>query len=217
MSILQPIDAQRQAEMAAEMLGADPDTSLPSETASADYSDEMLNVADALYLPHGRPASRWEGSGEFAEIAERFGKNDLCFGTEGPDGITLETPVGPHPALVRLRTDERHPPLGSGLLATLELPFRDDEAAAIDTCAWLNFLQSVMWSDVPQLGAWRPEKAGDGLYSPASAFFIPNLLYGPGLATNAALWQVAHARWAKQQLWADLKDLTMAEILKNRF
>jgi hypothetical protein len=216
LAILQAIDAQRQAEVSAPMLGAVPDVSLPSESAATDHLDEMLNVAELCYLPMGQNASRWTGSGEFAQVAERFGKSDLCFGTGGQDGLTLETPFGSSSALVRLRADQRHPALGAGLLATLELPFWEDQAAATDTCMWLNFFESVLWSDAPQLGGWHVRETGKGSFGIASASFFPNALYKDGLATNIALWQLGRARWAKQQLWPDLVDLTMMEVLTKR-
>jgi hypothetical protein len=131
--------------------------------------------------------------------------------------LILETPVGSSSALVRLRCDENHPALGAGLLATLQLPLHQSEAEAIDSSACLNFLESSIWTNVPQLGTWHPQDARDGEFRVATSSFYPNALYTPGVATNAALWQLGRARWAKEQLWPDLENLTMLEILKKRF
>jgi hypothetical protein len=199
----------------AQIVGGLPDVSLPSESASAADLDDILNVADACYVPLGQQASRWRGSDEFARIAQRFGRNDLCFGMGGPEGLTLETPAGSSSALVRLLPDEKHPALGSGLLATLQLPFLQDEEEAMDTCMWLNYFQAIQWSDAPQLGTWGPRQLGDA-FTPGTSSFYPNALYRDGVATNAALWQVAHARWAKEQFWPDLQDLTMREVFERR-
>jgi len=46
--------------------------------------------------------------------------------------------------------------------------------------------------------------------------FVPNALYSDGLATNAALWNLCLARWARLTLWPDLQDDTMLDILNAR-
>jgi len=74
-----------------------------------------------------------------------------------------------------------------------------------------------MWAPSPMTGSWHPHNAGDGEFLSVHTTFIPNALFDRGLATNAALWQLGRARWAKQTLYPDLKDLTMHEILKSRF
>src|SRR5262245_3914690 len=53
-AILQPIDAQRQGETIATMLHASPDESAPKPGGSTDHRDEMLTVADSLYVPLGK-------------------------------------------------------------------------------------------------------------------------------------------------------------------
>lgn len=217
LAILQPIDAHLQAETFAPIVRAYPDVSGPQQQPADDHVDGMLGVARDIFVPDGREESRWQESDEFADVAERFGKNDQCFGMGDAGGLTLETPVGSSSALIRLQSDVRHPRLGSGLSATLYLPFRRDEAATQDECLWLNFFESFMWAPSPMMGSWSPYHAGDGEFLSAHVMFIPNALFGRGLVTNAALWQLGRARWAKQTLYPDLKDLTMHEILKSRF
>ena len=216
LAILQPIHAQSDFEPDGQLLGAQPDFSFPPESTASDHIDDMLNVADALYIPAGQQPSRWEGSDEFGELAEQYGRNDMCFGHGDPKGVTLETPIGSDSALIRLHTNSPHPILGSGLLATLQLPFWKDEMEITDECMWLNYIQSWMWTDFPQLGSWFAKDNGDGQWESRHSMFFPNALYKPGLATNAALWQVGHARWVKQKLWPDLVDLTMLEIMEKR-
>jgi hypothetical protein len=216
MAILQPIDAESQADSAAGIVAAQPDFSVPSEDAAANQLDDILGVADSIYVPVGQQENRWSGSEEFDSIARLLGRNDLCFGTAGPEGVTLETPFGTSSALIRLRADYRHPFLGSKLLSTLELPFRQPEEEMIETCSWLNFFESVSWPDVPQLGTWSPREIAEGQFHASSAWFIPNALFKPGLAFNVASWQLSRARWTKQQLWPDLQDSTMMKILEAR-
>ncbi len=215
-AILQPIQAEAQAEITAKLVGGQINVSQPSENAAPDYVDEMLSVADAIYVPAGREESRWKGSEEFEAVANRFGSQDTCFGVSDPSGLTLETPIGSSSALISLMTDADHPALGKGLLSTVQLPFWEDESKVVDDCMWFNFLQSNSWTDFPQLGSWHPRGVGSGKYSAASSTFYPNALYKEGIATNAALWQFGLARWIKNTFHADLVDQTMAEIFKAR-
>ena len=62
MSILQPIQAAAQSETTAKLLNGQINFSLPTENASSDYIDEMLDVAGAIYVPAGREESRWKGA-----------------------------------------------------------------------------------------------------------------------------------------------------------
>jgi hypothetical protein len=176
----------------------------------------MLTVADSIYGPSGKQPSRWADTGEFEQFADRFARNDGCFGTGDPTGLTLETPFGENSALIRLLTKEGHPYLGKGLIATLILPLERDEPALENECAWFNYFEAVSWTGFPQLGSWTPTQHGEQRYS-GTGFFLPNALYGANLAANAALWHLGRVRWIKSQFFADLQDRTMAEILKVRW
>ena len=215
-AILQPIDAQRQGETIATMLHASPDESAPKPGGSTDHRDEMLTVADSLYVPLGKQASRWAGTGEFEQFAERFGRNDGCFGVGDPTGLTLETPFGENSTLIRLLTTEAHPQLGNGLVATLILPLERDESTLENECAWFNYFEATSWTGFPQLGSWTPKQHGEQRYS-GIGFFLPNALYGANLAANAALWHLGRVRWIKNRFFSHLQDRRMADILKVRW
>jgi hypothetical protein len=216
LAILQPIDAEWQADVLAPVLGAHPDFSEISNSGS-DHTDQILRVAQTTYMSAGREPSRWRGSHEFVDAVERVGRNDLCFGTGDTERVVFETPIGLTSALITLRSDVRHPGLGSGLIASLHWPFTGQEAEITNQCTWLNLLESTCWSEVPQVGGWFPQDLGNGVFRACSQFFVPNALYRPGLAANIALWQLCRARWVKLVLCPDLKDLTMAEILAERY
>ncbi len=217
LAILQPIDAERLADGYAQILGAQPWTSSPGKPEADDYRDELLGVAHALYVPAGRDPSRWIGTNEFSDFAERFAKQDTCFGFGDPNGMTLETPFGEASALILCRTDVPHPDLGSGLLATLQLPFGKSQQETDNESMWFNYFESISWTNHPQLGGWHPRALPSGDMASAHAMFFPNIMYREGTATNAALWLLGRARWARQTFWPDLEDLTMAEILERRF
>ena len=216
MSIFQPIQAEAQSETTAKLLNGQINFSLPTADSSSDYTDEMLDVAGAIYVPAGREESRWKGAEEFEEVANQFGRQDRCFGMGDSTGLTLETPIGTSSTLIRLRTDIPHPGLGNGLLSSVQLPFWQDETKTVEDAMWFNFFQSISWTEVPQLGSWHPREVASGQYSVASGTFYPNALYMKGIATNAALWKLGIAWWIKKQFHADLVDLTMAQILELR-
>lgn len=216
MAILQPIDAQKHATRIAAALGGTPDVSEPQGEGATGYRDDMLSVADALYFPAGKQPSRWLGTSEFEEFAERLGRNDQCFGNGDTKGLTAETPFGDDSALIQLGTDAPHPFIGTGLLNSLVLPLSRSEEEVRDEAAWLNFFEGIQWTGFPQLGSWVPKLRGSG-YCPAHASFIPNALFMPHLGTNAALWQMGRARWVKRTFYPKLQDRTMMEILKARW
>lgn len=216
MGILQAIDAEKQAESTAAFLKSEINTSLPGVDASPYFLDEMLEIANDIYIPLGREDCRWIGCQEFEQVSSKYGMQDSCFGMGDTQGLTLETPIGSSSALIQLNTDIPHKELGNGLLATILLPFWEEESAIVDKCSYFNFIQSITWNDVPQLGSWHARERNKGEYHPANGTFYPNALYVNGRATNAALWQLGSARWIKSEFYADLEDLTMAEILEKR-
>jgi hypothetical protein len=161
-AIMQPINAQIQAQMTAEILGGGvPDVSRPDTLKHAGL-DEMLEVAAVVYGPLGEKPSRWAGTDEFETFAERWCQSDNCFGFGDPTGLTIETPFGSDSALIRLRSDQRHPQLGNGLLATLQLPFFNDALSISKESATLNFLEAISWTNFPQLGCWHSHQGRGG-------------------------------------------------------
>ena len=116
---------------------------------------------------------------------------------------------------MRLVTSERHPQLGSGLLTTLQLPIGRETLAAARLVAELNYLEAASWTDFPQLGCWHLAQNRDR-EGPAFTLFMPNALYRPGLATNIALWFLARARWTRVQMFPNMEDATMLDVLTGR-
>lgn len=218
LAILQPIDAERlgSPELTG-MLEAKPNLSGPRFECGDHTFDDILNVGEHVLRPMGQGPSRWLGQAEFGDIASRFGQGDLCFGNGDETGLTLETPFGSDSALVRLIAEGNHPMLGSGLLATIELPIFDTFDEILDICTWLNFFAATSWTAAPALSSWHPKERAENRFYPGYGAFIPNALYAPGIATNMALWNLALARWAKRSLWPDMVNKSLTEILSTRF
>jgi hypothetical protein len=107
--------------------------------------------------------------------------------------------------------------LGSGLLATLLLPFFGEDSEIDNECAGLNFLEATSWTGFPLFGSWHPHASREGKQGPAFTTFVPNALYQPVLATNFALWMLGRASWFRQTRWPDVEDKRMVDILEGRF
>jgi hypothetical protein len=75
-----------------------PDVSRPEKLAGTGFN-EILEVAAQVYVPIGAEANRWIGTNEFLEIAELWGRSDLCFGNGDANGLTLEASIGSDTAL----------------------------------------------------------------------------------------------------------------------
>lgn len=214
MVVLQPISAQIYANEIAQLLGAEPDTSVgPSETHAP--LDEIFGVLGQVYIPIGKQPSRWGDCDEFEKFAETWGRSDSCFGTGDPAGLTLETPFGDDSALVRLMTDQAHPQLGNGLLVTLQLPMLGDEKEIVKLTNELNYMEAIMWTGFPLLGCWHSRELGEQAVA-AFSLFVPNALYQPMIATNAAFWMLHRARWVRSSRFEHLVDRPMIEILERR-
>lgn len=217
MTIIQPINAQIQGTRMADIVGSGiADKTRPENLASLPL-DDVLEVVAEIYAPIGKQPSRFAGHDEFETFAENYARNDNCFGNGDKTGLTLETPFGSDSVLIRLRTEEPHPQLGNGLLATLQLPYSGDGLMMAQQAAELNFLETISWTGFPQLGSWHTAQNRGTEEGVAFTLFVPSALYKPYIATNIAFWLLARARWVRETLYPDLQDLTMMQILEERF
>ncbi|MBU6395855.1 MAG: hypothetical protein KGQ75_14900 [Sphingomonadales bacterium] len=214
MAILQPINAQIQAGELAQLLHAEPDTS-PDPSDPQAPLDEILGVLGQVIIPIGKEPSRWEDCEEFVKFAETWGRSDICFGMGDPTGLTLETPFGNDSALIRFLTDQTHPQLGNGLLATLQLPVLGDKHEISKLTNELNYLEANMWTGFPLLGCWHSREIGEN-YAAAFSLFVPNALHQPMIATNVAFWMLNRAQWVKSSRFEHLENRPMIEILNRR-
>jgi hypothetical protein len=215
--IVQPISAQIQADLMPELLrGGTPERYRP-ERAEPNGASDNLEDFEFSYLDNGKKPSRFAKTGEFEMFAAEYAKSDICFGNGDGFGLTLETPFGRDSALIKLETRQPHPHWGHGLLVTMQLPMFYPLDVTIDQAAELNFLEFLLWTGFPLMGCWHNARSRGGQEGVAFTQFLPNAVYKPGLATQSAFWFLERARWVRQTKFPDMKDLTMAQILKDRF
>ena len=218
-AVLQIIEAQFRADAAAQQIGGRPNCLDVVRSPPDDTLDGMLGVEEESFVPEGQGSSRWSDNGEFERIIEKWGRSETTFGNADGSGLTLEVSFGNDSALLRFFADEPHPRLGSGLLSVVQLPFSLGQNEASAEANNLNFWEAQMWTKarVPFVGNWSSLEFSENQYCVAYTSFIPNLLFQPGLAENAALWGISRVRCVRETWYPDLVDVPMYEILEKRF
>jgi hypothetical protein len=219
LAVLQPIESQFRADLAASLLGGRPDRSRPPMRRSQTILDEMLGIEGWMLSPLGQQPSKWIGTGEFEKIVEKWGRSDSGFGVADKAGLSMQTPFGDASAIILLRTDKPHPRLGNGLHLSLSFPHVSEAESANALAIEMNYLEDRLWSQlgVQFMGNWHADEWRGHGFVPEFSCFIPNMVYFPGLAANLVLYAMARAKWGRQMLRPGAIDLPMHEILKMRF
>jgi hypothetical protein len=173
------------------------------ESGERSVPDDMLNIVEELFRPRGQGRSAFLSSEEFSSI-ESWVRNTPCFSAGGSEeGIAIEVPFGADDtSMVHLHADQVHPTLGTGLLVTLKLRLGDPQQrlSVARVAADMNWRECEHPSQ-HQYGAWH---AKDDLL--AHAYFLPNAMFAPGVALDAAIGAVNRAAWADLVL-NDSQDL----------
>lgn len=162
--------------------------------------DEMLSVADVLFVPCGQEASRFAVEAEFRHVEDLVRQTPHFTAGSSAEGISIEVAVGDDTVLISLQTDEQHPAFGSGLLSTVRMPVPSRiRSTPHNLAAVLNMVEARGQFDGQGFGAWCVDPAA-GQRVLAHAWFTPNLLYRPGGAANVALTAIARAIWTGKLL-----------------
>jgi len=172
-------------------------------------------VKRELIIPEGRLPCRWAGSPEFEVYANTDGRDDECFGTADNQGMALQVPFGHHTATIVFQANNPDRELGSGLLISIGTASYENFDEACSKAALLNFLESVGWTEFPQLGCWHAYSvAGEGTYV-IHTCFIPNAFFAEGLVRHLADWSKARVKQARRALLPNARDLSIGQILNQ--
>jgi hypothetical protein len=185
MSIMQPINA-RMAGLP-EVLGGGVYNVSSSALLGRSSQENLIDEQMAAYASAGNSPNRWVATGEFETIAGNWNGREQCVCSANYEEFTLQMHLGEQPALIQLSTNQKHPQLGNGLHGNLMLPILDDTKGIAERCAALN-LSETMWTDIPQFGCWHPFCFPDDCACLSFSLFIPNALYGEGIAPLMVLW-----------------------------
>lgn len=217
-AILQLCNTEAGADWLAEKVGGNvAQWAHPKGGRRADR-DDMLNVADHVFIPRGDGPSRYADGTEIdAVLALIQGSGYASLGGSA-GGVSIEAPFGEgETSLIRLRTGEVHPWLGAGLLVTTSLPMHFSASKLTRIAGRLNRDQVGALDQVGGIGAWslRPEHGGREFVTWTR--FLPNALYRPGGAKDAALPELIRARWVDGLFFPGLPERNAWPILSRRF
>jgi len=194
---MQAADAQIKGEVLAKALGARPAISGHPKSGRRPDPDDMLNVIAGMVAPLGERPSAWAGN-EMREAVDQLQRFPCVLATGDHSGLSAEFPFFEMTSLLTIRTNERHPQLGNGMLVRLSLPVgcpKEDWArVAID----LNARELRSLTRSPFLGSWC---AGDDAITFVS--FYPNVAHQPGLLQNLVNYSMGRARWVAEEVYGD--------------
>jgi hypothetical protein len=186
-------------------------TALQGEVATASHpdqglriqADEMLGVGEKVFRPAGQAPSAFVED-DFEHVYSMVSGTAVFSAGASADGIAIEVPLGPDDTtLVQLTNNSAHPALGSGLLCTLKVRIhRAVESSADELASLLNAMECDGHLLSASFGAWCVDSAGGEEFL-AHAWFTPNLLRRPMLATDIASISINRARWVAQVLLGD--------------
>jgi hypothetical protein len=167
------------------------------------HPDEMLGVGEEVFRPAGQEPSTFVED-DFQQVYSTvFGTHFFSAGA-GADGIAIEVPFGTDDTtLIQLTNNATHPALGAGLLCTLKVRIPPDVQSGADQLASiLNAMECDGHLLSASFGAWCVDSAGGDEFL-AHAWFTPNLLRRPMLATDIASISINRAGWVAQVLLGD--------------
>jgi hypothetical protein len=180
--------------------------------------DEMLFVGQNAFAPEGDKESRFTNDAEMQAIYREVENSPFFSAGASADGLCIEVPFGDDTILAEIRTGERHPALGSGLLNVLKMRLPPHETRSpAEVAAMLNRREAQGELPSVNFGAWCvQELAGQEIL--AHARFTPNLLYRPLLAADITYSMINRALWVGAVLLPGepTMDRTAAEIITNR-
>ena len=213
-SIIQVVDAQIRTEIAAKLLGGQPNTTPHPLRGVRKDPDDMLNVVERVYRPLGEKSCLWAHTEEFEEAAKIISSSG-AYANGGTTGVTAEFPFGDDTAMVTFDTRQPHPQLGNGLLIRLNLPIQLPVDRANRLAVALNSLEYVSFVRSHFIGSWCVAEL-NGSFMPIYVAFYPNALYRPGLVLNLLMGSGLRARWVREEILPDGTDSDIDEILSVR-
>jgi hypothetical protein len=179
--------------------------------------DDMLNVLTQIFMPRGQASSQFARRCEFEAVAEASEHSPFA-ATLGAseDGIALETAFADYTTLSMLHAKAKHRLLGSGLVCTVQIPTEITHESGCRIAALLNRQEREEGPSVPHYGAWCVDSAGARTIAVTYRSFVPSVLYGDGLAMDAAFSCVGRARWVDLVLNAVVSPPSAWEQLAGR-
>lgn len=196
---IQATDAQLKAELLARATGAKPATSAHPVSGPRPELDNMLNILEQVVVPRGHAPSAWEGDQMLAIVEAVQSAGNTVMATGGETGLTAELPFQSETSLLTVRTRERHPQLGYGVLIRLQLPVLFPESDGIQFAGELNRRELVSLTRAHFLGTWCWHDEFLQFVT-----FLPNVLnLGDGDLFNFLASSYGRAKWVAETIYGD--------------
>jgi hypothetical protein len=211
---------EARADLLASVLQGEVATACHPDQGLRTHPDEMLAVGEKVFRPAGQELSAFVED-DFQQVHSTvFGTHFFSAGAAA-DGIAIEVPFGTDDTtLIQLTNNATHPAVGTGLLCTLKVRIPPDvESSADELASMLNIMECDGQLLSASFGAWCVDSAGREEVL-AHAWFTPNLLNRPMLATDIATISINRAGWVAQVLLGEEKGRIQRfahEIAAERF
>lgn len=167
-----------------------------SEAELAASGHPALHSIANAFAPAGEGPSRWAGQ-ELEHLADTLPSPPCVLAHSDTTGLTAEFPFGKDTSLLTVRTDQRHPRMGSGALLLLRLPWRGSKNESARLALELNRRELTEITAHHFLGSWCLDPGG----GVAFASFLPNLLHSPNVLTNLVFCMARRARWVAERVF----------------
>jgi hypothetical protein len=213
-AILQVIEAERTAELVADMIQGAIDQTAHPTSGTRQTPDEMLNVLDLVFRPMGQKKSPWNGNDELLKISDALNTTD-CFCMGDTTGLTAEFQFGQDTSMMRIIGTENHPSIGSGVGMFFQIPILGSRESASMIAGALNRTEADGKAPSHLIGSWCAKALGDRSV-PAFATFLPTALYKPGLLTSLAYSAVSRARWVAGVLEPNTEPENVVKLMFRR-
>jgi hypothetical protein len=199
---LQAAEGHGKVAALAELLKGKVDSTCHPRSGERCVPDDMLNVIEHVFMPHGQRASPFTE----AEFQSVLNTRPGVLASGGGAGLTVEFPfVGGMPAgfsrdletaLLQATGTQENPQLGSGALLRLSLPLGGAPERLDHMAQSMNYAETQDWTGAPLLGAWcTDERLGLTFVS-----FLPTFIYRPGLLNVMVQYAERRTTWARWYL-----------------
>lgn len=215
-AILQLIQGEMIAGDLAERVGGAAAVRVHPERGPRSDPDEMLFVAQKLFLPAGEQPSAFAIEEELEKV-ERWVKNSplACMGASA-ETVCVEVPFGEeNTTLIAIRTDEPHPWLGAGLTIRTTLP---PQGSAEELARVADRLQQLQVQTVEGGGGFGAWSVRDRFDEPHVTWvrFVPNYVHRADRVLDVAMGEINRALWVDQLFHPGMPVRNAWEIMVKR-
>ncbi len=221
-AILQLIEAERYVDEMARSLDTQIASSFHPQNGLRILKDEMLNVADAIYIPKGKTHSPELDFDEYGILGSNVNNTD-GFSLYSKGGFSAEFAWGLDDTyLIQIYHEADHPWLGKGVTFSLQLPISSKLKPEIDELSIVLNKEDVgktFWPDT--LGAWQSRDL-KGTFVPEYRIFVPAFLCFRHMIMNFGInichkGKLVSENFNKGTPKGDLKKILLERINTNPY